>query len=59
MAADCFVCAKHEKGDAAPGGVLFQDDLVYAGHAYPIVVVPPTVVTWLWNRCAMRPVSVI
>ncbi len=32
---DCFVCAKHALGDGAPGGVLFEDDVVYAGHAYP------------------------
>lgn len=31
---DCFVCAKHALGDAAPGGVLYEDELVYAGHAY-------------------------
>jgi len=31
---DCFVCAKHALGDDAPGGVLFEDELVYAGHAY-------------------------
>ena len=34
--ADCFVCAKHALGDAAPGGVLCEDALVYAGHAYPL-----------------------
>jgi diadenosine tetraphosphate (Ap4A) HIT family hydrolase len=34
--ADCFVCAKHALGDAALGGVLFEDELVYAGHAYPL-----------------------
>jgi diadenosine tetraphosphate (Ap4A) HIT family hydrolase len=34
--AKCFVCAKHALGDAAPGGVLFEDQLVYAGHAYPL-----------------------
>ncbi len=34
--ADCFVCAKHALGDAAPGGVLFEDELIYAGHAYPL-----------------------
>lgn len=34
--ADCFVCSKHALGDNAPGGVLFEDDLVYAGHAYPL-----------------------
>ena len=33
--ANCFVCSKHALGDAAPGGVLFEDELVYAGHAYP------------------------
>lgn len=32
---DCFVCAKHALGTTAPGGVLFEDELVYAGHAYP------------------------
>ena len=32
----CFVCAKHALGDTAPGGVLFEDELVYAGHAYPL-----------------------
>jgi histidine triad (HIT) family protein len=31
---NCFVCAKHALGDAALGGVLFEDDLIYAGHAY-------------------------
>jgi hypothetical protein len=35
-AEDCFICAKHGLGDAAPGGVLFEDELVYAGHAYPV-----------------------
>jgi histidine triad (HIT) family protein len=33
---DCFVCAKHALGGAALGGVLFEDELVYAGHAYPL-----------------------
>jgi histidine triad (HIT) family protein len=28
------VCAKHAHGDQAPGGVLFQDDLIYAGHVH-------------------------
>ena len=37
LSADCFVCAKHALGDTAPGGVLFEDELVYAGHAYPLV----------------------
>jgi diadenosine tetraphosphate (Ap4A) HIT family hydrolase len=29
-----MICAKHRLGGAAPGGVLYEDDLVYAGHAY-------------------------
>jgi histidine triad (HIT) family protein len=28
----CFVCDKHSLGDAAEGGVIWSDDLVYAGH---------------------------
>ena len=35
MATDrCFVCEKHAQGDAAERGVLYQDDLVYAGHLH-------------------------
>ena len=30
----CFVCAKHRLGDEAEGGVLYRDDLVYAGHVH-------------------------
>ena len=30
----CFICDKHRQGDAAQGGVLFEDDLVYAGHIH-------------------------
>ena len=30
----CFVCEKHRQGDAAPGGVLYEDDLIYAGHIH-------------------------
>ncbi len=29
---DCFVCSKHGLGNRAPGGVLYEDELVYAGH---------------------------
>ena len=29
---DCFVCTKHALGDTAQGGVIFEDELVYAGH---------------------------
>jgi diadenosine tetraphosphate (Ap4A) HIT family hydrolase len=32
--ADCFICSKHRLGDRAQGGVLYRDDLVYAGHLH-------------------------
>ena len=32
----CFVCTKHGLGDQAPGGVLYQDELVYAGHVHSL-----------------------
>ena len=35
-AAHCFVCAKHAEGDAALGGVIYDDGVVYAGHAHPM-----------------------
>lgn len=31
---DCFVCRKHALGDAAEGGVIWADELVYAGHCH-------------------------
>ena len=30
----CFVCEKQASGGAAEGGVLYEDDLVYAGHLH-------------------------
>jgi len=30
----CFVCEKHRLGSAVAGGILYEDDLVYAGHAH-------------------------
>jgi len=30
----CFVCEKHQLGDAAEGGVLFEDDVIYVGHVH-------------------------
>ncbi len=33
-AASCFVCSKHRAGDDAEGGLLYQDDIVYAGHVH-------------------------
>jgi histidine triad (HIT) family protein len=32
---DCFVCDKHALGEAAVGGVIFEDALTYAGHVLP------------------------
>jgi histidine triad (HIT) family protein len=32
----CFICAKHRAGNAVQGGVLFEDDFVYAGHAHAL-----------------------
>ena len=34
MRAACFVCEKHRLGNAAAGGILYEDDLVYAGHIH-------------------------
>jgi histidine triad (HIT) family protein len=34
---DCFVCRKHRGEEAAPGGAIYADPLVYASH----VGVPP------------------
>jgi len=31
--ADCFVCRKHRGEVVVPGGAIYEDDLVYAGHA--------------------------
>lgn len=33
---DCFICEKHRRGDAAQGGVLFEDELVYVGHTHAL-----------------------
>ena len=30
----CFICVKQSQGDAAEGGVLYEDDLVYVGHLH-------------------------
>lgn len=32
----CFICTKHQQGDAAQGGVLLEDDLVYVGHIHAL-----------------------
>lgn len=33
---DCFICKKHQAGEDAQGGVLFEDDLVYVGHVHAL-----------------------
>ena len=35
MKSDCFVCDKHALGPSVPGGVIFEDELIYAGHLLP------------------------
>jgi diadenosine tetraphosphate (Ap4A) HIT family hydrolase len=32
----CLICSKHAQGDAAEGGVLYEDELVYAGHIHTL-----------------------
>jgi histidine triad (HIT) family protein len=32
--AACPICGKHRQGNAVDGGILCEDDLVYAGHAH-------------------------
>ena len=30
---DCFICRKHRGDVSVPGGAIYEDDLVYVGHA--------------------------
>jgi histidine triad (HIT) family protein len=30
---DCYICRKHRGEVSVPGGAIYEDDLVYAGHA--------------------------
>lgn len=30
---DCFVCQKHRGDIAVPGGAIYEDELIYVGHA--------------------------
>jgi histidine triad (HIT) family protein len=30
--ADCFICRKHKGEIVIPGGAIYEDDIVYAGH---------------------------
>lgn len=29
---ECFICEKHRRGSAVKGGIVYEDELVYAGH---------------------------
>jgi histidine triad (HIT) family protein len=31
---DCFICRKHRGEELAPGGPIYDDELVYASHCY-------------------------
>lgn len=33
---DCFICDKHARGSDVPGGVIYTDGFVYAGHTHPM-----------------------
>ena len=33
---ECLICLKHARGPDVPGGVLYDDGLIYAGHTHPI-----------------------
>jgi histidine triad (HIT) family protein len=43
---DCFVCGKHRQGDHVEGGVIYSDDLVYAGHCH-LLAKPDISLGWL------------
>ena len=34
MTADCFICRKHRGEELAPGGPIYENELVWASHAY-------------------------
>jgi diadenosine tetraphosphate (Ap4A) HIT family hydrolase len=31
---DCFICRKHRGDEPAPGGPIYEDELVFASHGY-------------------------
>ena len=33
---DCFICRKHQGEIKIPGGAIYEDDLIYVGHAMPV-----------------------
>jgi histidine triad (HIT) family protein len=32
----CFICAKHQQGEAAQDGVIFSDEIIYVGHIHAL-----------------------
>lgn len=32
----CFICEKHDRGADVPGGVIYDDGVIYAGHTHPL-----------------------
>lgn len=32
----CFICQKHKGEIVVPGGAIYEDSLVYAGHVFPV-----------------------
>jgi len=45
--AGCFVCAKQRGERVVPGGAIYQDDLLYVGHAAPREATSATYLGWL------------
>jgi len=33
---DCFVCRKHRGLEPVPGGAIFEDELIFAGHSWSV-----------------------
>lgn len=45
---DCFVCRKHRGEIAVPGGAIYEDEVVYAGHAALPPDGEPAYLGWLF-----------
>jgi histidine triad (HIT) family protein len=43
----CIICRKHSEDFVVPGGVIYQDDRVYAGHAHIAEGQANTYLGWL------------
>ena len=44
--AECFVCRKQAEGESVEGGVIWVDDLIYAGHCH-LLGQPDILLGWL------------